>query len=103
MSPKRNGMAEAPVDDAVVRTTTPPLGVLSLPPARTAFQDVILSKVTERMDINGLSQTIAEEVAIRLAGKVRVDTLIESVMQQEEPALTKMLMEHMLDRIAKGV
>ena len=55
------------------------------------------------MDINGLSQTIAEEVAIRLAGKVRVDTLIESVMQQEEPALTKMLMEHMLDRIAKGV
>ena len=42
-------------------------------------------------------------VATRLAGKVRVDMLIGSVMRQEEDALTSRLVEHILERIAHGV
>ena len=92
MSPKRNGMAEAP-DESTPST----LAVVHAPPT---FQDVILDKVIAKLDLPGLAHSVADEVATKLAGQVRVEMLIEHIMQQEGQALTNSLVERLLERMA---
>ena len=95
MSPKRNGMAEAP-DESTPST----LAVVHAPPT---FQDVILDKVIAKLDLPGLAHSVADEVATKLAGQVRVEMLIEHIVQQEWQALTNSIVERVLERMALSI
>ena len=95
MSPKRNSMAEAP-DESTPST----LAVVHAPPT---FQDVILDKVIAKLDLPGLAHSVADEVATKLAGQVRVEMLIEHIVQQEGQALTNSIVERVLERMALSI
>ena len=95
MSPKRAQLTEAP-DESAPST----LAVVQAPPT---FQDVILDKVTAKLDLPGLAHNFADEVATKLAGQVRVEMLIEHIMQQEGQALTNSLVERVLERMALSI
>ena len=95
MSPKRNGMAEAP-DESTPST----LAVVHAPPT---FQDVILDKVIAKLDLPGLAHSVADEVATKLAGQVHVEMLIEHIVQQEGQALTNSIVERVLERMALSI
>ena len=88
-------MAEAP-DESTPST----LAVVHAPPT---FQDVILDKVIAKLDLPGLAHSVADEVATKLAGQVRVEMLIEHIMQQEGQALTNSLVERVLERMALSI
>ena len=95
MSPKRAQQTEAP-DESAPST----LAVVHAPPT---FQDVILDKVIAKLDLPGLAHSVADEVATKLAGQVRVEMLIEHIMQQEGQALTNSIVERVLERMALSI
>ena len=74
---------------------------LSLPAPHIAFQDVILAKVIGKLDIPGLAHEITDRVAAKVAGQVRLDTLVDTVMRREEHALSSRIAEHVLDHVAE--
>ena len=95
MSPKRARQTEAP-DESTPST----LAVVHAPPT---FQDVILDKVIAKLDLPGLAHSVADEVATKLAGQVRVEMLIEHIVQQEGQALTNSIVERVLERMALSI
>ena len=95
MSPKRAQQTEAP-DESAPST----LAVAQAPPT---FQDVILDKVMAKLDLPGLAHNVADEVATKLAGQVRVEMLIEHIVQQEGQALTNSIVERVLERMALSI
>ena len=72
---------------------------LSLPAPRTVFQDVILAKVIHKLDVPGLAHEITDQVAAKVAGQVRMDTLVEAIMRREEQALSQLIVEHVFDHV----
>ena len=95
MSPKRAQQTEAP-DESAPST----LAVVHAPPT---FQDVILDKVIAKLDLPGLAHSVADEVATKLAGQVRVEMFIEHIVQQEGQALTNSIVERVLERMALSI
>ena len=95
MSPKRAQPTEAP-DEGAPST----LAVVHAPPT---FQDVILDKVIAKLDLPGLAHSVADEVATKLAGQVRVEMLIDHIVQQEGQALTNSIVERVLERMALSI
>ena len=102
MSHKRTSTprVEASIDSTVAAEPAPLQGVLSVPTARPTFQDAIFDKVIDQLDLPGLAQKVATEAAAKLIAQVRVETLVETVMHQEEQTLSARLVERVLDRLA---
>ena len=94
MSPKR---AQQQTEATDAPST---LAVVHAPPT---FQDVILDKVIAKLDLPGLAHSVADEVATKLAGQVRVEMLIEHIVQQEGQALTNSIVERVLERMALSI
>ena len=92
--------AEAPSDSTVVAEPASLQCVLSAPANRAAFQETIFGKVLGQLDLPGLAQKVAEDAATRLAAQVRVETLVEAVVREEEQNLSTKLVERLLDRLA---
>ena len=70
------------------------------PPMPGMLQEVLLDKVLEQLDLAGLTQKIIDEVAVKLAGQVRVETIIETVLRQAEHGLSERLAERVLEHLA---
>ena len=102
MSHKRTSTprVEASIDSTVAAEPAPLQCVLSVPAARPTFQDAIFDKVIDQLDVPGLAQKVATEAAAKLIAQVRVETLVETVMHQEEQTLSTRLVERVLDRLA---
>ena len=63
------------------------------------LQEVLLDKVLEQLDLAGLTQKIIDEVAVKLAGQVRVETIIETILRQAEHGLSERLAECVLEHL----
>ena len=92
--------AEAPSDSTVAAEPASLQCVLSAPANRAAFQEAIFDKVIDQLDLPGLAQKVAEDAATRLTARVRVETLVEAVMHEEEQILSTKLVERVRDRLA---
>ena len=104
MSPKRAQQTEAPYESASsTLAVAQPQSTLTVALSLSKFHDVILDKVTAKLDIPGLAHKVSDVVATKLAGQVRVEMLIERIMQQEEQALANSLVERVLEHMALSI
>ena len=64
--------------------------VIQPPPPADALANAVLDRVLQRIDIDGLLQKVLDEAATRLAKSIHIESLIESVVGQQEQQLTEL-------------
>ena len=69
--------------------------------SREDLHNAILERVVQSIDIDGLSDSVVDAVATHFAEQVRVEDLIQSLLQQESHELTDKLAVIVLGRIGK--
>jgi hypothetical protein len=73
------------------------------PPAADApLANEVLDRVLQRLDLDGLLQKVMDEAAIRLAKRIHVDSLIESLVGQHEQQLSDRLAQRILEHFAQN-
>ena len=92
---------DCPLAPEAGSSPTEAANALSLPAPRTAFQDVILAKIIDRLDTTGLAHEIADQVAAKVAGQVHTDALVDAIMRREEHALSRRIVDHVPDHVAE--